>query len=232
VGQDIVVRQDWVSSAKPLVAETSSGAPAREGFDVLRALDLLGMTIAALLLFPLMTLVALAIYAADRGPIFYGHVRVGRMGQTFRCWKFRSMVVDSDEVLRRHLERDPAALAEWEASHKLRNDPRITPIGRLLRRSSLDELPQLWNVLVGEMSLVGPRPIIVKEISRYQSYFSEYCRCRPGITGLWQISGRNDMTYQQRVALDVKFARTKSVWLYLFIIASTIPAVLARRGAY
>jgi len=142
------------------------------------------------------------------------------------------MAVNADQILLAHLSTSPLAKAEWERDHKLRQDPRITKLGRLLRMTSLDELPQLWNVLVGEMSLVGPRPIVAAEVARYQHHFADYCRCRPGITGLWQISGRNDVSYDQRVALDVQYAQTRSTWLNLSIMLNTIPAVLMRKGCY
>ena len=183
-------------------------------------------------LLPLMVMLTLIIWATQGGPIFFGHTRVGRMGESFRCWKFRSMVVDADQVLRAYLAANPEALAEWRLDHKLRKDPRITPIGRFLRASSLDELPQLWNVIVGEMNLVGPRPIVFSEVDRYKADFSYYCQCRPGITGLWQISGRNDVAYDQRVALDVRYAKIRSLWLDGKIILATIPAVIRRKGCY
>jgi lipopolysaccharide/colanic/teichoic acid biosynthesis glycosyltransferase len=142
------------------------------------------------------------------------------------------MVLNSDAVLAELLATSPSARAEWARDHKLKNDPRITPLGRFLRSSSLDELPQLWNVLVGEMSLVGPRPIVSAEVMRYGMRFSYYCACRPGITGLWQVSGRNDVSYRRRVALDSIYARRCSLLLDSIILVRTFPAVLARRGSY
>jgi len=178
----------------------------------------------------------LAVFAAlvklDGGPLFYGHKRVGRDGKTFKCWKLRSMVPNADQVLRDLLERDEAARREWEADYKLRKDPRITWIGGLLRVSGIDELPQLFNVLVGEMSLVGPRPVVEDEIERYGKNTSAYFAVQPGITGLWQVSGRNDVDYGTRVALDLWYAKNWSLWLDLVILLKTFPAVLARRGAY
>jgi exopolysaccharide production protein ExoY len=188
---------------------------------------------AAVLIFvaPLMLLIAFLIWSQDRGPVLFGHTRVGRDGRLFKCLKFRSMVVDSDARLQALLAADPAARTQWERDYKLLDDPRITPVGGFLRRSSLDELPQLINVLRGEMSLVGPRPIVPAEICRYRRYFSVYCQQRPGITGLWQVSGRNDVSYRRRVALDVYYARARCPTLYLKILLATAPAVLARRGA-
>lgn len=197
-----------------------------------RAIDI-AVAVAALVTFaPLMLLVAIGVYLVDPGPIFFGHQRIGRGGRVFRCWKFRSMVVDAEERLANLLASDPVARAEWQRDHKLRNDPRITSFGSFLRRSSLDELPQLFNVLVGEMSLVGPRPIVPGEAYRYGRYFNVYCRVRPGITGLWQISGRNDVSYRRRVAFDVTYVRSKSIALDLKIMCLTVPKVLGGNGAY
>ena len=185
-----------------------------------------------IVLAPILGLIALAVWINDGGPAFYGQMRIGRHGRSFRCWKFRSMVTDSDAVLARVLANSPEARAEWARDHKLKADPRITWVGRLLRSSSLDELPQLWNVLRGEMSLVGPRPIVVAEVGRYGARFHDYCTCRPGITGLWQVSGRNDTSYRRRVAIDAVYARRASLGLDIAILARTVPAVLLRRGSY
>ncbi|OAN66504.1 sugar transferase [Sphingomonas sp. TDK1] len=180
----------------------------------------------------MMLLIAICTYVADPGPILFAHRRVGHGGKMFPCFKFRSMAVDAAERLKELLENDPAAREEWARDHKLRNDPRIVGIGRFLRKSSLDELPQLLNVLRGEMSLVGPRPIVVDEIERYGRYFSKYCEVKPGIAGLWQVSGRNDVSYRRRVAMDVKFAEKQSVTLYFKILVLTVPMVLLSRGSY
>ena len=181
---------------------------------------------------PLMLGIALAIKLQDGGPVFFGHVRIGQGGRNFRCWKFRSMVIDAEARLQALLQSDPEARISWERDHKLRYDPRVTAFGDFLRRSSLDELPQLFNVLSGEMSLVGPRPIVVGEKARYRHYFKLYCQMRPGITGLWQVSGRSDVSYRRRVALDVAYARARTLSLYFRILFATAPAVLARRGAH
>jgi lipopolysaccharide/colanic/teichoic acid biosynthesis glycosyltransferase len=166
------------------------------------------------------------------GPIFYGQKRIGQGGRPIRVWKFRSMVKDADRALHAHLAAHPAAQAEWDANHKLRHDPRITWIGGFLRASSLDELPQLWNVLRGDMSLVGPRPIVRDEAARYEQDFSLYGRVKPGITGMWQVSGRSDTTYAERVHLDSYYVRNWSLWLDLAIIGQTVWVVAVRRGAY
>ncbi|MET0269482.1 MAG: sugar transferase [Sphingomonas sp.] len=197
-----------------------------------RVLDVTVSLLGILFLAPLMVLIMAVIFMTDFGPVVYGHVRIGRGGRSFRCLKFRSMVTDSDARLRALLERDETARREWEQDHKLRNDPRITRIGSFLRRSSLDELPQLFNVLRGEMSLVGPRPIVAAEQARYGRYMTAYCTVRPGITGLWQVSGRNDVSYRRRVAMDVTYARSQNFWMNVRILALTVPCVLKQRGSY
>jgi lipopolysaccharide/colanic/teichoic acid biosynthesis glycosyltransferase len=187
-----------------------------------------------LLLFfaPLMLAVAVAVFVQDGGPIFFAHERVGLGGRFFPCLKFRSMATDAQARLQNLLANDAAAKQEWDRDHKLRNDPRITRVGDVLRRSSLDELPQLFNVLRGEMSLVGPRPIVEAEARRYGRRVNDYCSVRPGITGLWQVSGRNDTSYRRRIAIDVVYSRRKSLLLDARILVMTIPAVLLRRGSY
>lgn len=166
------------------------------------------------------------------GPLFYGHSRIGRHGRRFKAWKFRTMHVDGDQMLEQHLARHPSARLEWEMQHKLRDDPRITRLGKLLRNTSLDELPQIWNVLRGDMSLVGPRPIVQSEVKRYGAAISLYAAVKPGITGLWQVSGRTDISYSERVELDAFYVRHWSPWLDLYIIAKTFVTLLARSGAY
>ena len=196
-----------------------------------RTLDV-GMAIASILVFlPLMLLIAAAIRLSTAGPVLYSQERLGEGGRRFRCLKFRTMRIDADLVLA-NLLADPVARAEWERDHKMRNDPRVTFIGRLLRKTSLDELPQLFNVLAGHMSVVGPRPIVDAEVGRYGSYIRAYYSVRPGMTGLWQVSGRNQTSYRRRVACDVTYARSRSARGDLAIIARTIPAVLMARGAY
>ncbi|MFW5750119.1 MAG: undecaprenyl-phosphate galactose phosphotransferase WbaP [Planctomycetota bacterium] len=181
---------------------------------------------------PLMLIIATLIKLSSRGPVLYRQERIGRNGQRFRAWKFRSMVRDADAVLERYLSEHPELRSEWERDQKLRDDPRVTWIGRWLRRTSLDELPQLWNVFRGEMSLVGPRPIVTDEVARYGEAFRLFTRVRPGVTGLWQISGRNDLDYDQRVALDTYYVRNWSPWLDLYILARTVKVVLVGKGAY
>jgi Undecaprenyl-phosphate galactose phosphotransferase WbaP len=167
----------------------------------------------------------------DGGPAIFTHRRIGTGGRRFQCLKFRTMVMNSDSVLQRLLSADPAAAAEWAATQKLRNDPRITPIGHILRKTSLDELPQLINVLRGEMSLVGPRPIVDNEVPRYGDHISYYMEARPGMTGLWQVSGRSETTYEERVRLDVRYVREWSIWQDIAILLKTVLVVIQRRGA-
>ncbi len=185
----------------------------------------------ALILSPLLLVIACLVKLGSPGPCLYGHRRCGRNGRAFLVWKFRSMVQNADRVLDFHLTNDPSLRSEWNSGQKLSHDPRVTPIGRFLRKTSLDELPQLWNVLTGEMSLVGPRPIMQEEISRYQEDFVHYGRVKPGVTGLWQVSGRNRLTYQERVRLDVYYVRNWSPWLDIYILARTAKAVCKGDGA-
>jgi len=182
------------------------------------------------LLAPLLATLSLLV-RLDGGSAFFRHRRIGAAGQTFNCFKFRTMVVDADSVLRQVLADDPAAADEWASTQKLRNDPRVTRFGRFLRRSSLDELPQLFNVLRGEMSLVGPRPIVHAEIARYGDDIDYYYETKPGLTGLWQVSGRSDTSYARRVRLDVWYVRNWTLWHDIAILLKTIPAVFLQRGA-
>jgi len=204
-------------------------APARSrlkrGFDVVAGLLLL------LGFAPLLLLLALAV-ASDGGPALFGHRRVGAGGRPFKCWKFRSMVVDAEAALARTLANDPEARREWQRDFKLRRDPRVTRLGRFLRKSSLDELPQLFSVITGKMSLIGPRPIVADEVERYGAGFADYTACRPGITGLWQVSGRNDIDYAERVAIDRRYLRSWSFAGDMAILVRTVGVVLRRNGAY
>lgn len=194
-----------------------------------RALDVfLVVMMAGPVLVMVMLLAVLA--ALDGASPFYGHERVGRGGRIFRCWKLRSMVRDSAARLERHLAENPEAAREWAETQKLARDPRVTPVGRFLRKTSLDELPQLWNVLRGDMSLVGPRPVTQGELERYGADRRAYLAVRPGITGLWQVSGRNDISYGERVALDARYAREVDLATDLRILVMTGPAVLRLTG--
>jgi lipopolysaccharide/colanic/teichoic acid biosynthesis glycosyltransferase len=196
-----------------------------------RGFEIVVCAVALVFLAPLFLVLAAAIRAGDGGPVFFSQVRIGKGGRRFNCLKFRSMAPDAEDRLAHLLQSSPVAREQWRRDHKLKDDPRITPIGRFLRKSSLDELPQLLNVLRGEMSLVGPRPIVAAEVPRYGRYFQVYCAVRPGITGLWQISGRNEVSYRRRVALDVLYVRRRCFRLYMLVLLATVPTVLSRRGA-
>lgn len=187
-----------------------------------KAVALTALTLAL----PMLILIAALVRRSDNGPALYAHMRIGRHGRRFRCWKFRTMVPNGDEVLAAHLAASPEAKAEWEATRKLRDDPRVTRIGRLLRRTSLDELPQLFNVLKGDMSCVGPRPVVEAELEMYGTDVGDYLAVRPGLTGLWQISGRSRLGYGDRVKLDSLYVRRWSLMLDLAILVRTIPALL------
>ncbi|AZQ53858.1 sugar transferase [Burkholderia cenocepacia] len=198
---------------------------------VKRSFDLVGALLLLVLLAPVLLGIAW-IVRRDGGPSIFGHERVGRDGRRFKCLKFRSMVTNADAALKALLERDADARAEWEREFKLKNDVRITPIGRLLRRTSLDELPQLLNVLKGDMSLVGPRPIVEAELERYGADVRYYLMAKPGMTGLWQVSGRNDTDYSTRVSLDVSYVRDWSLRRDIGILFRTINVVVRGSGAY
>jgi len=182
---------------------------------------------------PILLLIAAKIYIDDPGPILFKHWRVGKDGKLFPCYKFRSMIVNSQQVLEDLLATDPAAKAEWEANYKLKNDPRITKLGAFLRRTSLDELPQLFNVLRGEMSLVGPRPIVQEELEKYyKGYEGDYLSVKPGVTGMWQVSGRSDLDYDERVELDRWYVRNWSFWVDIMLLWRTVKIVVKGKGAY
>ena len=205
------------------------GRPIR--YALKRALDILGATLLGVVFSPLILAVAILL-RREGGSIIFRHRRVGRNGEAFDCLKFRSMVPDADRVLRELLERHPELRAEWLRDHKLRDDPRITGVGRFLRRTSLDELPQLWNVIRGEMSLVGPRPVVREELLRYGRHLHRYLAAKPGVTGLWQVTGRNDTDYRRRVVLDVYYVRRQSILLDFYILLKTAHVVLGGNGAY
>ena len=198
---------------------------------VKRSFDLAAASVLLVVLAPLFCVISSMIRKTG-GTAFYGHTRVGRDGKPFKCLKFRTMRPDADKVLTELLANDPAARAEWEKDFKLKNDPRITPIGHFLRKTSLDELPQLINVIKGEMSLVGPRPIVDAELERYGNYVGLYLRVLPGVTGLWQVSGRNDASYAERVSLDAWYVQNWSIWYDIAILFKTVNVVFNRRGAY
>ena len=191
----------------------------------------LGAVVLLVLSAPFLLVIACLVWFEDRGPVLFAHYRIGRNGRPFRCFKFRTMVRNADVVLRGLLEADPQLRAQWERDQKLEVDPRITRIGNLLRRTSLDELPQLFNIIRGEMAFVGPRPIVVQELTRYGVWKRHYLSVPPGLTGLWQVSGRNDVSYDQRVALDRDYVEQRSWLLDALIVARTFKVVAFRHGA-
>ena len=223
-------------NAEAYVSGAMNLADRRSAFDaLLEAISvnlnpLLALIVLALLA-PVMLAVALLIWRREGGPVLFAHYRVGQDGKLFRCFKFSTMHGDAECMLAELLARDPRARAEWQLDHKLRDDPRVTRIGRFLRHTSLDELPQLFNVLRGEMSLVGPRPITVAELTRYGRVRWHYLSVRPGMTGLWQVSGRNNTSYDERVDLDRRYVEQRSVWLDALILVKTVKVVVSRHGA-
>jgi exopolysaccharide production protein ExoY len=191
-----------------------------------RYMDVAIAVMSLIALAPIMVFIAVLVRATLGGPAFFGHQRVGYGGRVFHCWKFRTMVANGDEILRKHFQENPASLDEWNRNQKLRVDPRVTRLGRMLRISSLDEIPQLVNILRGDMSCVGPRPVVASELERFGDKAADYLRARPGLTGLWQISGRSTCTYEQRVTLDSDYVRNWSFKRDLMILLKTIPTVL------
>jgi len=197
-----------------------------------RTLDISLILLAAPYILIAFLIIMVSIKLDSPGPVFYRQTRIGRLGRKFHIYKFRTMVQNADQVLQSYLDNSPQLRAQWLTTHKLKQDPRVTRLGAILRTSSLDELPQLWNILKGEMSLVGPRPIVDAEVEKYGRCFGFYVQVRPGLTGLWQVSGRNDTTYQQRIELDEYYVRNRCVKLYLQILWKTVFVVLKKDGAY
>ena len=224
-------------SDSAMATRARSGAERQRHFGVVggatkRAVDLPLAVVALMILSPLILMVALAVWVTSPGPVLFGHKRIGLGGRPFRCWKFRTMVTNGDEMLEQHFEENPEARREWQDARKLKNDPRVTRLGAALRAYSLDELPQLINVLRGDMSLVGPRPVVTDELEQYGPAASHYLRARPGITGLWQVSGRNDVSYDARVRMDVAYVDRWSLGGDFVIMLNTIPAALTAKGSY
>lgn len=197
-----------------------------------RTLDLLLVLLCLPILLVLLGAIALLIRSTSPGPIFFSHRRIRSHGRFFSMWKFRTMCVNSAEVLDNYLAANPEARAEWRRTHKLRNDPRVTKVGDFLRRTSLDELPQVWNVITGSMSLVGPRPIVAAEVEKYGEFFADYCRVKPGVTGLWQVSGRSQLSYGERVQLDHRYAEEWTLSGDVKILCRTLSSVANQDGAY
>jgi exopolysaccharide production protein ExoY len=223
---------DSLANSRSEVKLTSVALPAPVGGSAKRLVDIVLALSAIVLLAPLLVICYVLTALTSPGPVLFRHRRVGFNGKHFDCLKFRTMEIDAAERLRQLLESDPAARAEWAATRKLRHDPRITPIGSLLRKSSLDELPQLFNVLKGEMGIVGPRPVTDDELEKYATAVNTYLACRPGITGLWQVSGRSKTTYDRRVACDTFYAQNWSMALDAKILIVTIPSVLLSDSAF
>lgn len=197
-----------------------------------RLFDYTATIIGATFISPVLIILAILIYLDSPGPVIFAHYRIGLNGKVFPCYKFRSMVNNSQQVLKEYLSHNPEARAEWERDFKLKNDPRVTKIGNFMRKTSLDELPQIFNVIKGQMSLVGPRPIVEGEVPKYGQYIHDYYLVRPGITGYWQISGRNDVDYESRVQMDSWYVRNWSLWQDIVILIKTVRVVLGRKGAY
>jgi exopolysaccharide production protein ExoY len=210
----------------------SGASVAPIGLTSKRIVDIVLALSGIVLLAPLLIISFVVTWTSSPGPIIFRHKRVGFNGKTFNCFKFRTMVADAPERLREVLEANPAAAAEWAQCQKLRNDPRVTSVGAMLRKSSLDELPQLFNVLIGDMSIVGPRPVTEEELSRYGASVNAYTACRPGVTGLWQVGGRSSASYEIRISCDAYYARMWSLSLDSKIILVTIPSVLFTKNAY
>jgi len=219
----------WTSRFSP---QSKAVSPPVIGGILKRGFDIAGALAGIVLISPLLMMLAALVKLSDGGSVVYGHSRIGHNGTTFRCWKFRTMVQNGDEVLRAHLAANPREREEWNATRKLQNDPRVTRVGAVLRKLSLDELPQIVNILRGEMSFVGPRPVVKEELELYGKAATFYLRSRPGLTGLWQVSGRNDVSYDTRVAFDRHYVENWSFASDLKILIRTVPAVFSSRGSY
>ncbi|MDZ8185855.1 MAG: sugar transferase [Nostoc sp. ChiSLP02] len=213
---------------KGLSFQGLNGEFAKRLFDIVFSLSVL------ILFFPVYLILALLIALSSEGPIFYVQERVGKNYKPFNCIKFRTMVSNADEILVQMMETSPQLRQEFESSFKLKQDPRITKIGKFLRITSLDEFPQFWNVLKGDMSVVGPRPLVAEELPKYGYHIDEILTIRPGITGLWQVSGRNDIPYPRRVQIDLYYVKCRNLWLDLWIILKTVDVVILPKnnGAY
>ncbi len=221
----------FIFSYEVMLLRVNNNLAKRSSRIIKRTMDIVGASLLIILLSPLL-LTCYFLIKRDGGSAVFGHKRIGQNGKPFSCLKFRSMVLNSQEVLDELLERDAEAKTEWEKDFKLKNDPRITPLGQFLRRTSIDELPQLFNVLVGQMSLVGPRPIIADELSYYKDDVDYYLMAKPGMTGLWQVSGRNDVDYDTRVYFDAWYVKNWSLWNDIAILFKTVNVVVKKEGAY
>lgn len=223
---------DFAGATGPGVQQVDIDVQPPIGGIIKRGFDIAGASFGLIFVSPLFLLLALLVKFSDGGPIFYGHRRIGRGGCVFHCLKFRTMIDDGDAVRTEHFRVRPEAKADWEATRKLKDDPRITPVGAVLRKLSLDELPQLLNILRGDMSIVGPRPVVPDELEIYGSAAVFYLKSRPGLTGLWQVSGRSATTHESRVAFDRHYVENWSLIEDMRIIIKTVPAVCMSRGSY
>jgi exopolysaccharide production protein ExoY len=221
-----------LASAAAQRRTTPTSAARRFSNCIKYVLDVVLASTSLILLFPMILMVMAILLVVQGRPIFIAHKRIGKNGVMFQCLKFRSMVNDAQAVLAHYLASDPQLRAEWDATRKLQNDPRVTPFGQFMRKSSIDEIPQLLNIVCGQMSLVGPRPIVASEAELYGPNLGHYTEVRPGLTGLWQVSGRSDTSYVARVELDVRYVTERTTWGDISIMFKTIPAVLQSRGSY
>jgi len=212
--------------------ETSHKLKLNYNIAIKRFIDILFVLVGGIIILPFLLIIALIIKITSSGPVLYKHERLGKNGKPFNTYKFRTMKKDAEEQLKKILESDSAIREEWEKNHKLKNDPRITAAGKILRRTSLDEFPQLINILKGEMSLVGPRPIVYDEIEKYGDDFDRIFSIKPGLTGLWQVSGRSDTNYQERISYDTYYLQSWSAWLDFWIILKTFGSIIMGKGAY
>jgi undecaprenyl-phosphate galactose phosphotransferase len=226
------VSVDSFYNQKTLVLHLRNNLARKRNRILKRVFDFMASLIGTILIAPILIIIAFLIYKSSPGSIIFSHMRIGTNGKVFPCYKFRSMVNNSQEMLSKYLEENAEAREEWNRDFKLKNDPRVTTIGEFLRKTSLDELPQLFNVIKGEMSLVGPRPIIDKEIEKYGEYINDYYLVRPGMTGYWQVSGRSDVDYKERVQMDSWYVRNWSLWQDLVLLVKTIGVVFGGKGAY
>ena len=215
-----------------LMLKTKNQLARRRNRVIKRVFELLFTICGGLCILPFLLVIAVMVAVDNKGNVIFAHRRIGRDGKEFKCYKFQTMIPNAQEALEKYLAENPEARKEWEESFKLTDDPRVTKLGSILRKTSLDEMPQLWNVIKGDMSLVGPRPIVAKEIERYGEYFREYAMVPPGITGMWQASGRSDTTYEERVEMDTWYVRNWSVWIDLMYLFKTVKIVFTGKGAY
>ncbi len=219
-------------SEKILMLNLRNNLSRRYNRIIKRIFDLVCTILGSILISPLLLLITIRVAIANRGQVIFTHRRVGKNGKPFPCYKFRTMVPMSEAQLQKYLDENPEAKREWQETFKLTKDPRVTELGAWLRRTSLDELPQIWNVIRGDMSLVGPRPIVEEEVAKYGKFIREYYMVLPGITGMWQVSGRSDTTYEERVAMDTWYVRNWSVWIDVMYLFKTVKAVITEKGAY